>query len=170
LDKLQNSAQFRTDFPTKSLATLFAVAIALFVASAFTCPPPSSPSHCLGWWSGGPYRSSVQSYFGRHPWCCHHHHRLCRPRDWLGGAGPTMRGIPMPGKQLALTWRGCCQHSCSRCHPPHRPTVVAAAAVCQWWRCWQCGNKVNEDNDNNMTTTQQPTRQKTRHPTQRGNN
>jgi hypothetical protein len=37
---------------------------------------------------------------------------------------------------------------------------VAAAAVCQWWQrqqYWQHGNKVNEDKDNNMTTTQQPT-------------
>jgi hypothetical protein len=40
--------------------------------------------------------------------------------------------------------------------------AVAAAVGCRPWqrrRCWQRGNKVNEDNNNNMTTTQQPTRQ-----------
>jgi hypothetical protein len=30
--------------PSSSLATLVAIVIALFVASAFTCPPPSSPA------------------------------------------------------------------------------------------------------------------------------
>ncbi len=30
--------------PSSSLATLIAVVIALFIASAFTCPPPSSPA------------------------------------------------------------------------------------------------------------------------------
>jgi hypothetical protein len=47
---------------------------------------------------------------------------------------------------------------------------MAAAAACQQWRLrhWQRG-KVNKDNNNNMTTTQQPTQQPTRQPTQRGN-
>jgi hypothetical protein len=40
--------------------------------------------------------------------------------------------------------------------------------------CWhtaaaQYGNKVNKDNNNYMTTTQQPTQKQTRQPTQRGN-
>jgi hypothetical protein len=38
--------------------------------------------------------------------------------------------------------------------------AVVAAAGCRPWRrrrCWQRGNKVNEDNNNNMTETQQPT-------------
>ncbi len=159
--------------PSSLLATLVAIVIALFVTSAFTCPPPLSPSRRLGWGRGGPYQSVVQSYFGRHCWCCHHHHRLCRLRDRPGGAGPTMRGIPTPGRQLAPTWQGCCQRSCSRRQPPRRPTVVAVVAACrrwQWRRCWQCGNKVNEDNDNNMITAQQPTRQPTKQPTRRGDN
>jgi hypothetical protein len=74
--------------PSSSLATLVAVVIALFVASAFTCPPPSLPSHCLGWGRGGPYRSGARYYFGCHRWC-----------------------------RLAPTWRGCCRRSCSRRHP-----------------------------------------------------
>jgi hypothetical protein len=145
------------------LATLVTVVIALFVASTFTCLPSSLPSRCLGWGRGGPYRSGARSYFGRHHWCRHHCHRLSRPPDRPGGAGPTTRSIPMPGRQLALTWGGCCRRSCSRRHPPRRlmaVAAVAAAAACQRWRrrwCWQCSNKVNKDNDNNMTTTQQPT-------------
>jgi hypothetical protein len=78
----------------------------------------------------------------------------------------------MPGRKLASTWQGCCGCLCSRRHPPCQPTAVAAAAACRQWqqrRCWQHGNKVNEDNDNNMTTTQQPTRQPKRQPTRRGN-
>jgi hypothetical protein len=35
------------------------VAIALFVASAFTPPPPLSPSHRLRWGRGGPYQSGA---------------------------------------------------------------------------------------------------------------
>ncbi len=145
--------------PPSLLAALIAIVIALFVASAFTRPPPSMPLHCLGRGRGGPYQSGAQSYFGRHRQCRHHHQCLSHPHNWPGGAGPTMRGIP----QLAPTWGGCRRRSCSRRHPPCRPTAVAAvaaAAACQWWwrqRCWQRSNKVNKDNDNNMTTTQQPT-------------
>jgi hypothetical protein len=97
--------------------------------SAFTCPPPLLPLCRLGWGRGGPYQSSAQSYFGRHHRCHHHRHRLCRPRDRPGGAGPMTRGIPTPGRQLALTWRGCCRRLCSRRHPPHQPMAVAAAAA-----------------------------------------
>ncbi len=63
--------------------------------------------------------------------------------------------------QFVTTWRGCCLRLCSRHQPPCRPTAVAAVAACWRWRqqwCWQRGNKVNKDNNNNMTTTQQPTR------------
>jgi hypothetical protein len=122
-----------SSLPSSLLATLVAVVIALFVASAFTCLPPALPSCQLGWGRGGPYRSSARSYFGRHRQCRHHRHRLCRPRNRPGGAGPTTRGIPMPGRQLAPTWWGCCP--CSRHHPPCRPAAVAAvaaAAACQW--------------------------------------
>jgi hypothetical protein len=141
-------------------------------------PSPSSlqlPSlrHCHH--SCHPHRA--RSYFGRHHQCRHHRHHLSRPCDWPGGAGPMMRGIPTPGRQLALTWGDCCWHLCSRRHLPCQPTVVAAvaaAAACQRWRrrrCWQHGNKVNDDNNNNnMTTTQHPTRQPTRQPTWRGDN
>jgi hypothetical protein len=115
--------------PSSLLATLIAVVIALFIASAFTCLPPLSPLHHLGWGRGGPYQSDARSYFGCHRWCRHHRHRLCRPRNRPGGAGPTTRGIPMPSRQLAPTWGGCCQHSCSRRHPPRRPTAVAAMVV-----------------------------------------
>ncbi len=159
--------------PSSLLATLVAVVIALFVASAFTRPPPLSPLRRLGWGREGPYQSGARSYLGRHCWCRHHHHRLNRPRDWPGGAGPTMHGIPTPGRQLAPMGGGCCQCPCSRCYPPCRLTAVAVAAACQRWRrrrCWQRSNKVNKDNDNNMTTTQQPTQQQTRQPTQRGDN
>jgi hypothetical protein len=45
---------------------LVAVVIALFVASAFTHPPPLSPSRRLGWGRGGPYQSGARYYFGRH--------------------------------------------------------------------------------------------------------
>ncbi len=38
------------------LLLMIAVAIALFVASAFTCPPPLLPLHHLGWGSKGPYQ------------------------------------------------------------------------------------------------------------------
>ncbi len=75
--------------------------------------------------------------------------------------------------QFATTWRGCCWRLCSRRQPPCRPTAVPTVAACQRWRrrqCWQRGNKVNEDNDNNMTSTQQPTWQPTRQPTRRGYN
>jgi hypothetical protein len=146
--------------PLSLLATLVAVTMALFVASAFTCLPPLLPLCHLGWGRGGPYQSIAQSYFGRHHWCRHHRCCLCRPRDQPGGAGPMTHGIPMPGRQLAPMWWGCCWRLCSRRHPPCQLTMVAAAAVCQRWRqrwCWQCSNNVNEDNDNNMTTTQQPT-------------
>ncbi len=136
--------------------------IALFIASAFTLLPPSLPSCCLGWGMGGPYQSSAGSYFSRHRQCCHHHRHLCRPRNRPGGASPTTCGIPTFSRQLAPTWRGYCWCSCSRRHPPCRPT---AAAACQRWqrqRCWQGSNKVNKDNDR--------TQQSNRQPTWRGNN
>ncbi len=87
--------------PLLLLAALVAISIALFVASAFTCRPFSLPSCCLGWGRGGPYQSGAQSYFGCHRRCRHYCFRLCRPRDWPGGAVPTMRGISMPSRQLA---------------------------------------------------------------------
>jgi hypothetical protein len=74
--------------PSSSLATLIAVVIALFVASAFTCPPPLLPLCRLRWGRGGPYQSGARYCFGRHRWC-----------------------------RLAPTWRGCCRLSCSRHHP-----------------------------------------------------
>ncbi len=52
--------------------------------------------------------------------------------------------------------------------PNRTKKTGTAAAACQQWqkqRCWQCGNKVNKNNDNNMTTTQQPTSQPTKQPT-----
>jgi hypothetical protein len=104
--------------PSSLLATLVAITIALFVASAFTPPPPSLPLCRLRWGRGGQYQSGAQSYFGRHRRCHHHCYCLCHPRNRPGGAGPTMRGIPTPGRQLALMWRSCCQRSCSRRHPP----------------------------------------------------
>jgi hypothetical protein len=162
--------------PSSLLTTLIAILIALFIASAFTHLLPLLPLCPLGWGRGGPYRSGAQSYFGHHRWCHHHHHRLCRPRDRPGGAGPTTRGIPTPSRQHAPMWQGCCWRSCSRHHLPRRPmavAAVAAAVACQrWWRqrCWQCSNKVNEDNDNNTTATQQPKLQPTRQPTWRGDN
>ncbi len=159
--------------PSLLLATFVAVAIALFVASAFTCLPPLLPLCRLGWGRGGPYRSGVRSYFARHCQCCHHRRRLCRLRNCPGRAGQMTRGIPMPGRQLAPTWWGCCWRLCSRHHPPCQPTAVAAAVACQRWRrqrCSQRGNKVNKNNNNYMTTTQQPTRQPTRQPLWRGNN
>ncbi len=112
------------------LATRVAIVIALFVASAFTRPPPLSPSCRIKWGRGGPYRPGAQSYFGRHRRCRHHRRPLSRPRVRPGGAGPMMHGIPTPGRQLAPMWGGCCQRSCSRRHPPCRPTVVAAVVVC----------------------------------------
>ncbi len=90
--------------PSSSLATLVAIVIALFVASAFTRPPPSLPSRRIRWGRGGPYRSGARSYFGRHRRCHHHRHSLSRPRNQPGGAGPTTCGIPTPGRQLAPTW------------------------------------------------------------------
>ncbi len=87
--------------PSSSLATLVAVAITLFVTSAFTRPPPSSPSRRHGWGRGEPYRSGARSYFGRHHRRRHHRCRLCRPRDLPGGAGPTTCRILTPGRQLA---------------------------------------------------------------------
>ncbi len=78
-----------------------------------------------------------------------------------------------PSREVATTWQECCWHLCSRCQAPCWPTVVAAAVACWQWRrqrCLQCGNKVNKDNNNNMTTTQQPTWQPIKQPTWRGNN
>jgi hypothetical protein len=49
--------------PSSLLATLIAIVIALFVVSAFTCLPPSSPSRRLRWGRGGPYP---------HRGCCWH--------------------------------------------------------------------------------------------------
>jgi hypothetical protein len=46
--------------------------------------------------------------------------------------------------------------------------ATAASQRRQLWH-WQHDNKVNKDNNNNMTTTQQPTQQPTRQPTRRGN-
>jgi hypothetical protein len=53
--------------------------------------------------------------------------------------------------------------------------AVAAAAMCQrqrlrWLQHWQHGNKVNKYSDNNMTTTQQTSRQSTRQIEQRERN
>jgi hypothetical protein len=81
-------------------------------------------------------------------------------------------GFQCPADSLRRCGGGCCRRSCSRRHPPCQPTVVEAAAACRWWKqrqCWQCSNKVNDNNDNNMTTAQQPTRQPTRQPARRGN-
>jgi hypothetical protein len=162
--------------PSSLLTTFIAVLIALLIASSFTHLPPLLPSCRLGWGRGGPYQSGARSYFGCQCWCHHHHHHLCRPRDRPRGAGPMTHGIPTPSRQLAPMWQGCCWRSCSRHHLPHRPmaiAVVVAAVACQRWRlqrCWQCGNKVYEDNNNNTTTTQQPTLQPTRQPTHRGDN
>jgi hypothetical protein len=78
----------------------------------------------------------------------------------------------MPSRWHVPTWQGCCQcwHSCSRRYPPCRLMVVAVAAFGRRWLLhWQRSNKVNEDNHNNMATTQQPTRQPKRQPTWRGN-
>jgi hypothetical protein len=55
--------------PSSLLATLIAIVIALFVASAFTRPPPLSPLCRLGWGRGGLYQSGAQYYFGCHHWC-----------------------------------------------------------------------------------------------------
>jgi hypothetical protein len=94
--------------PSSLLTTLVAIVTALFVASALTCPPPLLPLRRLGWRRGGPYQSGARSYFGRHHQGHHHRHRLCRPRDRPGGAGPIKRGIPTPGRHLVPMWRGCC--------------------------------------------------------------
>ncbi len=52
-------------------------------------------------------------------------------------------------------------------------TAGAFVMVMGWLQHWQHSKKVNEDNNNSMTTTQQPTqhstRQPTRQPTQRRN-
>ncbi len=85
-----------------------------------------------------------------------HHHLgcLCRPRDQPGGAGTMPRELSTPGKRHVLTWQGCCWHSCTRHHHPCQPTAAATAACQRRLRsCWQCGNKVNKDNNNIMTTT-----------------
>jgi hypothetical protein len=70
--------------PSSLLATLIAITIALFIASAFTCLPPSLPLRCLGWGRGGPYQSGARSYFGRHHWCHHHCPCLCHPSQPAG--------------------------------------------------------------------------------------
>jgi hypothetical protein len=51
------------------------------------------------------------------------------------------------------------------------PTNGSGSMACQrqQQQHWQRGNKVNKDNNNNMTTTEQPTRQPARQPIQRGN-
>jgi hypothetical protein len=48
--------------PSSLLASLVAIGIAPFAASAFTCPPPLLPLCHLGWGRGGPYPSGAQSY------------------------------------------------------------------------------------------------------------
>jgi hypothetical protein len=146
-----------------SPATLVAIATALFVAIAIAHPPTLSPS----------------------PSPCRPH--CCSPRTLVTIA----IALATLASTIVIACHSCCHRNCplrclcldlpatlvaSRRHPSCRPTsvaAVAAAAGCQpwqWRRCWQRGNKVNEEHDNNMTTTQQPTQQPTRQPTRGGDN
>jgi hypothetical protein len=87
----------------------------------------------------------------------------------IGTSSQVRVGTPLPLRLCCISGLG----PKGLLHPPCQPTAVAAVAACPRWRrqrCWQHGNKVNKDNDNNTTTTQQPTRQLTRQPTRRGNN
>jgi hypothetical protein len=73
--------------------------------------------------------------------------------------------LQLPATLIAIAPPFCCWCLCSRHHLPCRLMAVVVAVACQRWqqrRYWQCGNKVNKDNHNNMTTTQQPTQQPTR--------
>ncbi len=114
-----------------------------------------------------------------HPHCrhsrCRRHRPRCRsPRTLVAVA--IALAIIASAIVIARHPRCCCNHPlchlclhspatlvASRHHPARQPTAVAAvaaAAGCRPWRrrwCWQHGDKVNEDNNNNMTTTQQPT-------------
>ncbi len=126
------------------------------------CAPPVLPAGCTSCLISSPLSPRV---FG---WLLHFY--LCLVAAW---GHVVFLFMIFSITQFATTWRGCCRHLCSRCQPPRWPTAVAAAAACQQWqrrRCWQCGNIANEDNVNNMTTTQQPTQQPTRQPTRRGDN
>ncbi len=110
----------------------------------------------------------------RHSCCRRHRPRCCSPHTLV----PIAIALATVASTIVIAPHPPCRRNCPLCrlclhlpatlvasrrHLACQPTAVAtvaAAAGCQpWWqrRCWQCGNKVNEDNDNNMTTTQQPT-------------
>jgi hypothetical protein len=151
-------------------------------------PPQSSPCHrhycCLP--------CTLVLLIACHPHCrhsrCRHHRPRCRLPHTLVAIAIALATV---ASAIVIACHPCCRCNCPLCrlclhspatlvasrrHPACRPTAVAtvvAAAGCQpwpWWRSWQCSNKVNEDNNNNMTTTQQPTQQPTRQPTQGGDN
>ncbi len=106
----------------------------------------------------------------RHSRCRRHRPHCCLPRTLVAIAialATIASAIVItchPRRHCNRPLRRLCLHSpatlvASRHHPACRPTAVAAAAAaagCRPWRrrqCWQRGNKVNEDSDNNMTTT-----------------
>jgi hypothetical protein len=111
-------------------ATLFAIPTALFIAVAVARPPTLSPS----------------------PLPCRPHPPCCLPPS----LPPQSLLPPSPLLLLASHPRRHCHHSCHRrqCHC-HRLPRGGGGGCRPWWRrqCWQPGNKVNEDKDNNMTTT-----------------